>query len=663
MTDDIKGIEISNIQITSYPQTEFFEGDLPSYTGLKLLVSLNNGVTYTIDEYDCHFSGFDSSAPTDNQVITVTYGGVSTEYSITIKERSTVDDTPVDDTPWGKYIGLSIKTLPKTEYKVGEWLSVEGGVLLAHYDSGRTKEVKMEFKHIYGFNNTEPGTYTITVKYAEDVVYFATYDITVRAEGDEPETKATIKAGTYRFNDALSAPSQNIEQSIHYNVTAWDGTIERGSGIRVSLATDDYAQGEVSVEYIGSEVIIAYEFSTTGWRNYYVAADVQTITFDVDQEVSDEFDAWFRVNAVPCTKVITAGTYRFNDVLSATSKDLYQSIVFSWDMPISQEYLDYEISQGYEVSGIINPTHVQACHLNVYLWDDGTTELQAYISETNSYRYKDGIRDWLPAKDYDLYIYCDGYGDEPPWWHYDMQTVTIDNDTIVSDEFYEWFTANTKPPLATIAHNDSTPKRMNEVWREPIFDRTSEDVEFAIRKIAEWKQSHTHSTDIRVEDDTLRVRDDGTAYVTDDKFALETEGIAYVENGVLVVRVGDVYELKGCFNLLDLNRIEGDIAFLAEHMEEFAYAPNIHGKEWNRGDMPNQNDMSRIVDNVRALIEAFYTPDNPPPLPSTMLSYGDINAIEENLYLLKQMLDCMQTSFKKVGTIKSGSRMLLPIRR
>lgn len=204
---------------------------------------------------------------------------------------------------------------------------------------------------------------------------------------------------------------------------------------------------------------------------------------------------------------------------------------------------------------------------------------------------------------------------------------------------------------------------MATVWREPIFDRTSEDVEFAIQKLKEWKQSHTHSTDIRVENDALVVRDGGKAYVSDDKFALETEGIAYIEDDVLVVRMGDVYELKGCFNLLDLNRIEGDIAFLAEKMESFSYAPNIHGKEWNRVDMPNQSDMSRIVDNIRALIDAFYTPDNPPPLPSTMLSYSDINAIEENLYLLKQMLDCMQTSFKKVGTIKSGSRMLLPIRR
>jgi hypothetical protein len=204
---------------------------------------------------------------------------------------------------------------------------------------------------------------------------------------------------------------------------------------------------------------------------------------------------------------------------------------------------------------------------------------------------------------------------------------------------------------------------MTNVWRDPIFDRTLEDVEFAIQKLAEWKKSHTHSTDIRVENDALVVREDGNAYVDDNKFVLQEEGVAYVENDVLIVHVGDVYELKGCFNLLDLNRIESNIAFLAEKMESFSYAPNIHGKQWTKVDMPNQNDMSRIIDNIRSLIDAFYSPDNPPPLPATMLTYADINAIEENLYLIKQLLDCMQSSLKKAGTIKSGSTTFLPMRR
>lgn len=204
---------------------------------------------------------------------------------------------------------------------------------------------------------------------------------------------------------------------------------------------------------------------------------------------------------------------------------------------------------------------------------------------------------------------------------------------------------------------------MANIWRDPVFDRTLEDVEFAIQKIAEWKQSHTHSTDIRVENDALVVRDEGMAYTTEDEFVLQDDGVAYVDDDVLVVHVGDVYELKGCLNLLDLNRIEGNIAYLAEKMESYSYSPNIHGKQWSKVDLPNQNDMSRIIENIRALISAFYSPDNPPTLPTTMLSYNDINAIEENLYLIKQLLNCMESSFKQVGTIRSGSTMFLPIRR
>ena len=204
---------------------------------------------------------------------------------------------------------------------------------------------------------------------------------------------------------------------------------------------------------------------------------------------------------------------------------------------------------------------------------------------------------------------------------------------------------------------------MANVWRTPVFDRTLGDVEFAIQKIAEWKKSHTHSADIRVENDALVIRDGASASVEGEKCVLQTDGIAYVENDVLVVRVGDVYELKGCLNLLDLNRIEGNIDYLAERMESYSYAPNIHGKRWSKVDMPNEEDMSRIIENIRALISAYYSPANPPSLPTTMLSYSDINAIEENLYLIKELLDCMAKSFKAVGTIKSGSTMFLPIRR
>jgi hypothetical protein len=204
---------------------------------------------------------------------------------------------------------------------------------------------------------------------------------------------------------------------------------------------------------------------------------------------------------------------------------------------------------------------------------------------------------------------------------------------------------------------------MSNIWKEPIFDRTLEDIELAIKKIADWKTSHTHSVDVRVENDSLVMEDEGTAYINSDEFILEDEGVAYVEDDILVLDIDDVYDLKGCLNLTDLNRIEGNIAYLAETMEIFSYSPNIHGKKWNIADLPNRNDMSRIIENIRSLVSSYYSPSSPPSLPTTILSYSDLNAIEENLYLIKELLDCMQSSFKKVGTIKSGSNMFLPIRR
>ena len=204
---------------------------------------------------------------------------------------------------------------------------------------------------------------------------------------------------------------------------------------------------------------------------------------------------------------------------------------------------------------------------------------------------------------------------------------------------------------------------MATVWKEPIVDRTLADVELAISKLTDWKKKHTHVADVRVENDALIVRDEGTAYVDDDKFVVENDGVTYVENDVLTLHLDDVVDLKGCLNLVDLNRIEGDIAFLAEQMESFYYSPSVRCKQWTNLDIPNQNDMSRIIENIRSLIRAFYSPHNPPALPTTMLTYNDINAIEENLFLIKQILDSMQSSFKKVGTIKSGSTMFLPIRR
>lgn len=208
---------------------------------------------------------------------------------------------------------------------------------------------------------------------------------------------------------------------------------------------------------------------------------------------------------------------------------------------------------------------------------------------------------------------------------------------------------------------------MENVWREPIFDRTQEDVDFAINKIAEWIGYNISAAEydekVRIENEELILQEGYVETVDNNKLVLKGDGRAYVENDVLVVRIGVVYDLKGCLNVLDLNRIEGNIAFLSEQMVKLAYPSTVSTKRWSEDDLPTELDIQRIIQNVRSLIESFYQPSNAPTLPSTMLSYNDINALERNIDLIKYLLDCMVSSFRKVGMYKSGATMFLPTRR
>lgn len=206
---------------------------------------------------------------------------------------------------------------------------------------------------------------------------------------------------------------------------------------------------------------------------------------------------------------------------------------------------------------------------------------------------------------------------------------------------------------------------MANVWREPIFDRTQEDVDFAVRKIAEWITYNISSAEydekVRVENEELILRE-GYAITTNDKLILQGDGRAVVDDDKLVVKIGVVYDLKGCVNLIDLNRIEGNIAYLSDKLSELDYSSSVLTKQWDKGDLPTENDIQRIISNIRSLVDSFYQPSNAPALPASMLSYGDVNSIERNIDLIKYLLDCMVNSFKKVGSYKSGAT-ILPLRR
>ena len=89
------GIEISSVAVSGTPnQTAYYVGDELVPDGLALTVSYSDGtdeaITYSSANADRFtFSGFDSGAAAEGQTVTVTYGGVSSTFTVSV---SSLDD-------------------------------------------------------------------------------------------------------------------------------------------------------------------------------------------------------------------------------------------------------------------------------------------------------------------------------------------------------------------------------------------------------------------------------------------------------------------------------------------------------------------------------------------------------------------------------------------
>lgn len=159
------------------------------------------------------------------------------------------------------------------------------------------------------------------------------------------------------------------------------------------------------------------------------------------------------------------------------------------------------------------------------------------------------------------------------------------------------------------------------VWVQPVYDRTNEDVAFAQEQIQKWIDAKLSGNPV------------------------------------------ETYELKGCFNLTDINRIEGDIQYISDRLDELHYPPGTSCKVWERSGLPTARDVKRILSNVRLIIAAYHQQADVPDVPEDMSTFSDINAVEENLCAIKQLLDSMVDGFQKSGMFKSGAMRMLPIRR
>ena len=170
---DQDGKLLNHIAIKAMPEkTFYYVGDNADFTGLKINAIFNNGESQEIAISDCIITGFDSSQPNENLKIRVAYQGMSVTFSVIIQEIP--QSTPL-------VTRIYLEKLPKTEYRLGEYLDTNEGIIVCEYQDGSTKRIPLEYNDVSGFSKiSAPGTYELTVKYKENgIVVYTTYTITV----------------------------------------------------------------------------------------------------------------------------------------------------------------------------------------------------------------------------------------------------------------------------------------------------------------------------------------------------------------------------------------------------------------------------------------------------------------------------------------------------
>lgn len=166
LPDDTKIPEdISSLNIASKPRKlSYYVGDRADYSGLIIYVKGNNGEEIYV-EYDKNpeyftITGFDSSAPSEEQIITVECDGKTISFVIKIEEL------PLQS---AKLESIHLDPMPRTEYTLGEMLDLTDAMIVATYSDGSTVSTQLTMRNIGGFASVNaPGVYELVVGYFDD---------------------------------------------------------------------------------------------------------------------------------------------------------------------------------------------------------------------------------------------------------------------------------------------------------------------------------------------------------------------------------------------------------------------------------------------------------------------------------------------------------------
>ena len=172
---------IVNMYISTIPvKTVYYVGDNYDYSGLTISVKREDSeVIYYDSEPDVFtITGFDSSAPVEEQTITVEYEGFSDNFTIKIIEVPISAPTLIG-------VHLDPNNMPVDTCKWGYAPDIRGAKLVCEYSNGTTKIIDLAYEHLNDYEEdlmaAQVGdTVTIPVVYDEDgVIVETSFTVTI----------------------------------------------------------------------------------------------------------------------------------------------------------------------------------------------------------------------------------------------------------------------------------------------------------------------------------------------------------------------------------------------------------------------------------------------------------------------------------------------------
>ena len=243
LTVTVTAKQVTSIAIESKPnKTTYIEGQELDTTGLKLKASYNNGTEETVTG-NWKISGYNKNK-VGKQTITVTYGGKTTTFTVTVQAKSVSS--------------VSMKSNPgKTTYFTGESLNLSGAKITVKYNNNTQEDMNVTSAMVSGYNPNKVGNQIITVTYQGKS---ATFTVTVNSRVLSSITSNTytisggylskISAGT-TVSNLLNGINEKNYCKVFKGNTEVKGTALIGTGMLVKLMDGNTVKQSVTIVVTG----------------------------------------------------------------------------------------------------------------------------------------------------------------------------------------------------------------------------------------------------------------------------------------------------------------------------------------------------------------------------------------------------------------------------